>query len=48
MKSIYKKLVYLITTLALFSVIIVIVKYSLDYIDNNPEKYMPRQNLEKN
>jgi len=41
MKSIYKKIIFLISAIALFSVIVGIVKYSLTYIENNPEKYLP-------
>jgi len=43
MKSIYKKIIFLISAIALFSVIVGIVKYSLTYIENNPEKYLPKQ-----
>ena len=43
MKSIYKKIVFIISTIALFSVIVGVVKYSLTYIENNPEKYLPTQ-----
>jgi uncharacterized membrane protein YvbJ len=43
MKSIYKKIIFLISAIALFSVIVGIVKYSLTYIENNPEKYLPTQ-----
>ena len=48
MKSIYKKIIFLISAIALFSVIVGIVKYSLTYIENNPEKYLPTQNQDKN
>ena len=48
MKSIYKKIIFLISAIALFSVIVGIVKYSLTYIENNPEKYLPTQKWEKN
>ena len=41
MKSIYKKIIFIISTIALFSVIVGVVKYSLTYIENNPEKYLP-------
>ena len=47
MKSIYKKIVFIISAIALFSVIVGVVKYSLTYIENNPEKYLPTQKLEK-
>jgi len=43
MKSIYKKIIFIISAIALFSVIVVVVKYSLTYIENNPEKYLPTQ-----
>ena len=43
MKSIYKKIIFIILAIALFSVIVGIVKYSLTYIENNPEKYLPKQ-----
>ena len=41
MKNIYKKMIFIISTIALFSVIVGVVKYSLTYIENNPEKYLP-------
>ena len=43
MKSIYKKMIFIISAIALFSVIVGVVKYSLAYIENNPEKYLPKQ-----
>ena len=43
MKSIYKKIIFIISAIALFSVIVGGVKYSLTYIENNPEKYLPTQ-----
>jgi len=43
MKSIYKKIIFIISAIALFSVILGVVKYSLTYIENNPEKYLPSQ-----
>ena len=43
MKSIYKKISFIISAIALFSVIACVVKYSLTYIENNPEKYLPTQ-----
>ena len=48
MKSIYKKIIFIISAVALFSVIVGVVKYSLTYIENNPEKYLPTQKLNKN
>ena len=44
MKIIYKKIIFIISAIALFSVIVGVVKYSLTYIENNPEKYLPTQN----
>ena len=41
MKKIYKKFIFIISAIALFSVIVSVVKYSLTYIENNPEKYLP-------
>ena len=43
MKIIYKKIIFIISGIALFSVIVGVVKYSLTYIENNPEKYLPGQ-----
>jgi uncharacterized membrane protein YvbJ len=43
MKNIYKKIIFIISAIALFSVIVGVVKYSLTYIENNPEKYLPSQ-----
>tara|TARA_B100001029_G_scaffold157641_1_gene143786 strand:+ start:162 stop:308 length:147 start_codon:yes stop_codon:yes gene_type:complete len=47
MKRIYKKFIFIILAIALFSVIVGIVRYSLTYIENNPEKYLPTQKKEK-
>ena len=47
MKSIYKKIIFIISAIALFSVIVGIVKYSFTYIENNPEKYLPTQKQDK-
>ena len=47
MKRKYKKIIFIISAIALFSVIVGIVKYSLTYIENNPEKYLPRQKWDK-
>jgi len=44
MKSIFKKIIFIISAIALFSVIVGVVKYSLTYIENNPEKYLPNKN----
>ena len=43
MKIIYKKIIFIILAIALFSVIVNVVKYSLTYIENNPEKFLPTQ-----
>ena len=43
MKNIYKKIIFIISAIILFSVIVLVVKYSLTYIENNPEKYLPKQ-----
>jgi len=43
MKIIYKKIIFVISAIALFSVIVGVVKYSLTYIENNTEKYLPTQ-----
>jgi len=43
MKGVYKKIIFIISAIALFSVIVGVVKYSLTYIENNPEKYLPTQ-----
>ena len=43
MKIIYKKIIFIISAIAFFSVIVGVVKYSLTYIENNPEKYLPTQ-----
>ena len=43
MKRIYKKIIFIISAVLLFSVIFCVVKYSLSYIENNPEKYLPTQ-----
>ena len=43
MKSTYKKIIFIISAIALFSVIVGVVNYSLTYIENNPEKYLPTQ-----
>ena len=48
MKSSYKKIIYIISAIVLFSVIVAVVKYSLTYIENNPEKYLPTEKPDKN
>ena len=47
MKNIYKKIIFIISAIALFSVIVCVVKYSVTYIENNPEKYLPTQKWDK-
>ena len=41
MRRIYRKIIYSFLAIALFSVIAGVVKYSLTYMENNPEKYLP-------
>ena len=48
MKIIYKKIIFIISAIALFSVIVGVVKYSLTYIENNPEKYLPTEKYGEN
>ena len=48
MKIIYKKIIFIISAIALFSVIVCVVKYSLTYIENYPEKYLPTEKKDKN
>ena len=43
MKSTYKKILFILLAIALSSVIVGVVKYSLNYIENNPELYLPSQ-----
>jgi len=43
MRNIYKKIIFIISAMALFSVIVGVVKYSLFYIENNPDKYLPKK-----
>tara|TARA_B100000886_G_scaffold177606_1_gene121727 strand:- start:373 stop:537 length:165 start_codon:yes stop_codon:yes gene_type:complete len=38
-----QKIIFIISAMALFSLIVSVVKYSLTYIENNPEKYLPRE-----
>ena len=42
MKKRYKKLIYIFTIVILISIIGGVVKYSLRYIDENPDKYIPK------
>ena len=48
MKNSYKKLIFIISVIALFSVIVGVINYSLTHIENNPEKYLPTQKYDKN
>ena len=48
MKSTYKKIIFIISAIALFSVIVSVLNYSLEYIENNPEKYLPTKKLNNN
>ena len=48
MRIIYKKIIFIISAIALFAVIVGVVKYSITYIENNPEKYLPTQKQDKN
>ena len=41
MKKKYKKVIYIFSCIVLFSIIGGVVKYSLRYMDNNPDLYMP-------
>ena len=47
MKSTYKKILFIISVIALSSVIVGVIKYSLNYIENNPELYLPSQKAKK-
>ena len=38
----YKKVIYIFSAIALFSIIAGVVKYSLRYIENNPDLYIPK------
>ena len=48
MRSIYKKITFIISVIALSLVIVGVVKYSFNYIENNPQKYLPTQKQEEN
>ena len=41
-KETYKKVIFIFSVIVLFSVIGGVVKYSLKYIDENPNKYFPK------
>ena len=42
MKKIHSKVIYIFSTIILFSIIGGVVKYSFGYIDENPDKYIPK------
>ena len=42
MKKKYKKVIYIFSSIILFSIIGGVVKYSFIYIDENPDKYIPK------
>ena len=42
MKKKYKKVIYIFTAILLFSIIGGVIKYSLRYIDDNPDLYIPK------
>ena len=42
MKKKFKKVIYIFSAMVLFSIIGGVVKYSLRYIDNNPDLYIPK------
>ena len=44
MKKKYKKVIYIFSCIILFSIIGGVVKYSLGYIDDNPNLYLPKTN----
>ena len=43
MKNRYKKVIYIFTIIILISIIGGVVKYSFRYIDENPDKYIPKK-----
>ena len=42
MKKRYTKVIYIFSTIILISIIGGVVKYSFSYIDENPDKYIPK------
>ena len=42
MKRKYKKVIYIFCTILLSSIIGGVVRYSFNYIEENPEKYIPK------
>ena len=44
MKKKYKKVIYIFSAIFLLSIIGVVVKYSLKYMEDNPEIYIPKTN----
>ena len=47
MKRTFKKIIFIVLAITLFTLIAGVLKYSLTYIENNPEKYLPTQKWEK-
>ena len=45
MKKKYKKVIYIFSTIVLFSIIGGIIKYSLSYINDNPDLYIPKKEM---
>ena len=45
MKKKYKKVIFIFSIIVLFSIIGGIVKYSLRYIDDNPDYYIPKKEM---
>ena len=44
MQKIYKKIIFIFCAIVLITIIGGVVRYSLEYIDKNPEKYFPKTN----
>ena len=42
MKKKYKRVIYIFLVIILFSIIGGVVKYSLKYLDDNPDLYIPK------
>ena len=42
MKKRYKEVIYIFSLITLFSIIGGIVKYSVRYLDDNPDLYLPK------
>ena len=41
MRTNYQRVIYIFSTIILFSIIGGVVKYSFKYIEENPDKYIP-------